>query len=112
MREAVRDWSYDNPDRCRERSEKRRTTTFTQFERDLVTAQLIARDGGFCCFYCKTSLDQIAYHVDHKRPISWGGTHELDNFALACLQCNQEKYNKDLQAYRAWLHKNGEAVRF
>jgi hypothetical protein len=28
------------------------------------------------------------------------------------MQCNQEKHNKDLEGYRAWLRKNGETIRF
>ena len=35
-----------------------------------------------------------------------------DNFALACLQCNQEKHSKTLEEYRAWLRDRGEAVLF
>jgi hypothetical protein len=111
VRKKVSEAYYDDPFRSLERSESRRDTTFSQSERAAIRARLVLRDGGFFCFYCKDRLDE-SYHIDHKAPISSGGRHEFANFALACLQCNQEKYNKDLEGYRAWLHKNGESVRF
>ncbi|MGZ8400224.1 MAG: HNH endonuclease [Methyloceanibacter sp.] len=52
------------------------------------------------------------YHVDHKIPIANGGAHELANFALACSQCNQEKYTKTLEEYRVWRRKNRLPVLF
>jgi 5-methylcytosine-specific restriction endonuclease McrA len=79
--------------------------------RSRCEAQLIDRDGGFFCFYCKSPLDD-SYHIDHKTPYARGGENRLDNLALACLQCNQEKHSKTLDEYRAWLRDRGEAVRF
>ena len=112
VRENVRRHYYDDPYyRSIERSELRRSVMSTQVERARFRARLVARDGGFFCFYCKTPLDS-SYHIDHKTPIAGGGEHALANFALACLQCNQEKHNKDIDSYRAWLRKNGEPVRF
>jgi 5-methylcytosine-specific restriction endonuclease McrA len=107
---ARRDYHRD-PTRSIERSEMRRGTTFSQSERASLRWQLASRDGGFFCFYCKAALDE-SYHIDHKTPIASGGKHELSNYALACLQCNQEKHNKDLDGYRRWLRRNGEPVRF
>ena len=111
VRANVRRHYYDDPYRHIERADLRRNVMFTQAERDDLRWQLVARDGGFFCFYCKEPLDE-SYHIDHKTPIASGGKHELENFALACLQCNQEKHNKDLEEYRAWLRWNGELVRF
>jgi 5-methylcytosine-specific restriction endonuclease McrA len=107
---ARRDY-YQDPSRSIDRSNRRRATVFTQSERANLRVLLAFRDGGFFCFYCKCSLD-ASYHIDHKTPIASGGKHELANYALACLQCNQEKHNKDIDGYRAWLYKNGEPVRF
>jgi 5-methylcytosine-specific restriction endonuclease McrA len=84
---------------------------FTHAERRSGGLRLIVRDGGFFCFYCKTPLDG-SYHIDHKTPYARGGEHQLENFALACLQCNQEKHSKTLEEYREWLHQRGEAVGF
>ena len=84
---------------------------FTQAERRNIGPQLIERDGGFFCFYCKAPLDG-SYHIDHKTPYACGGAHHLDNFALACLKCNQEKHSKTLEEYWVWLRDRGEAVLF
>lgn len=68
------------------------------------------RDGDYC-YYCKDELDE-KFHIDHMEPINRGGRHELSNFALACAQCNQEKYNKTIEEYRHWRRKNGLDVKF
>lgn len=111
VRENVRRHYYDDPYRVIERAETRRSVVFSQTERRELRAQLAARDGGFICFYCKAPLAS-SYHIDHKTPFANGGRHELANFALACVQCNQEKHNKDLEEYRTWLREREEAVRF
>jgi 5-methylcytosine-specific restriction endonuclease McrA len=111
VRENVSRHYYRNPWRSAERTEIRRDVAFTPAERSRLRWQLARRDGGFHCFYCKEPLDG-SFHIDHKTPIASGGKHELANFALACLQCNQEKHNKDLEEYRAWLRRNSEPVRF
>ena len=41
-----------------------------------------------------------------------GCGHELENLVLACVQCNQEKYDKTLDEYRAWRRKNRMEVLF
>jgi 5-methylcytosine-specific restriction endonuclease McrA len=80
-------------------------------ERRRYRSKLSIRDGGFVCFYCKKRLTGD-YHIDHKTPIVAGGKHELENFALSCTQCNQEKYNKGLDEYRAWRRLNGLPILF
>ena len=111
VRANVREDYYRDPFRSIERSEMRRTTVFSSSERRAIKPKLKARDGGFQCFYCKQPLGG-SYHIDHKNPIGNGGKHELANLALACLQCNQEKHNKNLDEYRAWLRRNGDPVLF
>lgn len=46
------------------------------------------------CYYCKFSLKDIDVHIDHKTPISRGGTHKNDNLVLSCEDCNRLKSNK------------------
>jgi 5-methylcytosine-specific restriction endonuclease McrA len=99
VREFVREYNATNFFRASERTEHRRGTVLTQSERRSYGRQLAERDGGYLCFYCKEPLTSD-YHVDHKIPIAKGGTHSIENFALACMQCNQEKHAKDLDEYR------------
>ena len=53
------------------------------------------RDGDRC-FYCLETFP--AYHVDHVRPASRGGSDDPENLVLACGDCNCDK-----SAWPAWL---------
>jgi len=49
--------------------------------------------------YCKTRFVYVLGHareptLDHKVPLSRGGTHSQDNLVAACRRCNNEKYTK------------------
>lgn len=111
VRKNVKGHYWNDPQRHIERALQRSHTVLTEAERVKIKRQLVLRDGGFVCFYCKQDLDD-AYHIDHMNPVAKGGSSELANYALSCHQCNQEKHSKDLDEYRAWLRKNGEAVLF
>lgn len=41
------------------------------------------------CIYCNEIMDK--YHIDHKIPVSKGGTNELHNLQLLCPTCNMKK---------------------
>jgi 5-methylcytosine-specific restriction endonuclease McrA len=56
------------------------------------------------CFYCGQLLE--AYHIDHKTPISRGGSNNIDNIALACAPCNLSKYTKTAEEFSAL--RNGQ----
>jgi 5-methylcytosine-specific restriction endonuclease McrA len=43
------------------------------------------------CCYCKLAFLVDELTVEHKIPICLGGTNDLDNMALACAPCNQQK---------------------
>jgi 5-methylcytosine-specific restriction endonuclease McrA len=42
------------------------------------------------CYYCDEVLDQT-YHVDHKQPVSRGGSNWPENLACTCQSCNLSK---------------------
>lgn len=44
------------------------------------------------CYYCSKPLRK--YHVEHKIPISRGGTNNVDNICCACPPCNDSKGTK------------------
>jgi HNH endonuclease len=56
---------------------------------------IVATRAAHLCEYCTAPeiLSNMAFEVDHIRPISRGGTEELDNLALACRVCNLRKYD-------------------
>jgi len=42
------------------------------------------------CAYCRELLSG-QYHIDHKTPVSRGGTNDLNNLHLTCPRCNMRK---------------------
>lgn len=43
------------------------------------------------CAYCKEAVPPGKATVDHKQPLSRGGTHEMSNLYMACEDCNKRK---------------------
>lgn len=52
-----------------------------------IGAMLCAQDAR--CNYCDELL--AAYHIDHKTPLSRGGTNDMENLQLLCPTCNMSK---------------------
>lgn len=59
-------------------------------DRRKVVRKLAVRDGAYCrwCF-AVTNLT-----IDHVRPLSRGGTNDLNNLQLLCDSCNNRKGNE------------------
>ena len=59
-----------------------------------IKFEIMHRDN-FTCQYCgKTKDDGVTLHIDHKIPVSKGGTDKFDNLVTACSECNFGKSNK------------------
>ncbi|MBZ9752997.1 HNH endonuclease [Deinococcus sp. HMF7604] len=54
------------------------------------------------CYYCKEYLHK-AYNIDHKIPLSKGGTNWPANLCVACETCNKRKNNLDFFKFIAYL---------
>jgi len=67
--------------------------TFSKQKREEVKSKF----GGKCA-YCGNLLDK--FHVDHKKPLLHGGTHDDDNLVPACPSCNAWKSAWDLEGFR------------
>jgi 5-methylcytosine-specific restriction endonuclease McrA len=52
------------------------------------------------CYWCGTKC-KTKYHVDHYKPLSKGGKHEVSNLVIACPKCNLHKSAKDPYAFAA-----------
>jgi len=52
--------------------------------------QVFARDN-FTCQYCGRKAPNVTLEIDHKNPVSNGGSWELDNLVTACAACNRGK---------------------
>jgi 5-methylcytosine-specific restriction endonuclease McrA len=53
------------------------------------------------CAYCGT--DRFPLEIDHRIPLSRGGTNELDNIQAACTFCNRAKRHFDEAEFLEWI---------
>ncbi|MBI1395893.1 MAG: hypothetical protein GC151_07920 [Betaproteobacteria bacterium] len=55
----------------------------------------LSEDGeSITCFYCEQRIPIGESHLEHKRPLSRGGTNARGNLALSCATCNLRKGRK------------------
>lgn len=52
------------------------------------------------CHYCKIELTYGQATVDHKQPVSKGGTDDEENLVLACYKCNHDKGDQTEEDYK------------
>ena len=64
---------------------------------DLRTV-ILNRDG-YQCVYCGSTEEPL--HVDHKMPLSLGGSNDPDNLVVACRECNCGKSGRTVEQWRA-----------
>ena len=63
---------------------------------------LFIEQGGRC-FYCAADLTLGKPDLDHKTPISRGGTNDPDNLCWACSRCNRRKHTRTAEEFARWL---------
>ena len=51
---------------------------------------VLERDG-HRCVYCDADLKDVTAAIDHRVPVSAGGTNEVDNLQATCKTCNSRK---------------------
>lgn len=52
------------------------------------------------CYLCGVSLENLQTHLEHRIPISRGGSNWISNIAPACKKCNLTKNNKTEKEFR------------
>ena len=52
------------------------------------------------CFYCNSELSENEKTVDHKIPVSRGGTNAMNNLVICCHSCNSKKNNQTDKEYK------------
>jgi 5-methylcytosine-specific restriction endonuclease McrA len=76
----------------------------------LTTIQRVYEDniksfGTLTCYLCFKNIEFGSDSLDHKTPLSRGGTNKYENLAVAHFRCNCRKNNKTEKEYREWLNK-------
>lgn len=66
-------------------------------------AALFAAQRGLC-HYCGATLGE-RNQIDHKQPVTRGGTNWVDNLAYTCVTCNHSKCNKTEAEYWVFLSR-------
>ena len=79
----------------------------------IKTIQIIYEDnikqyGTLTCYLCLQPILFGNDHLEHKIPLSRGGTNEYNNLAVACQKCNNKKHNKTEKEYRKELNQYGK----
>lgn len=67
----------------------------------------IKRYGTLTCIYCFNPILFGKDTLEHKQPLSKGGTNEKVNLAIACKRCNCKKHTKTEEEFRKVILKNG-----
>jgi 5-methylcytosine-specific restriction endonuclease McrA len=88
-----RSWKKRNPDKLRANNARRRSRKVAAKGRytDLDVHKQLDKQKGIC-YWCPAILTK--YHVDHKVPLSKGGSNYPRNIVCACPPCNLRKNNK------------------
>jgi len=61
------------------------------------------------CLYCRVDLNGDG-ELDHKIPVSRGGTNWPSNMAWTCTTCNRDKHNKTAEEFKLWRQNRGLPV--
>lgn len=72
----------------------------------------IAEGLGWHCFYCDVLIDKKdtkSWHVEHKTPLSRGGSHTKDNITLSCASCNMRKGARTVEEFRSGVARGRNA---
>lgn len=71
----------------------------------------VYRLAGGRCHYCRCSLHEGGFQVDHKRCRHSGGSDALTNLVLSCVECNGAKGVRTYRSFLSLLQRKGLAWR-
>lgn len=72
----------------------------------------IKKYGTLTCYLCLKNIKFKSDSIDHKVPISKGGTHAKYNLGVACLSCNIGKKDRSVKQFKRYLRllKNANLI--
>src|SRR5215213_10448687 len=103
-REYNRRWREDNPELRAQQHRNRRALVWGAEGTHTAADVFWLEEAQAClCAYCGVPLPlEPVIHVDHKLPLSRGGSNDPSNLVLACAHCNLSKGAKTAQEYIAY----------
>jgi len=75
-----------------------------------IRFEVFKRDD-FKCQYCGSTPPNITLEIDHIKPVSKGGTNDINNLVTSCFNCNRGKSNIELKTLPNQLNDNIEILR-
>ena len=101
-------WDANHPERRRQKNQKRRAV-HAGASGSHELSQWLARVDlyGWRCFYCRCALSTKNLTMDHRIPLSRGGSHWPANLVPACKSCNSAKRDR-----LRYAKKGGERASF
>lgn len=101
----LKDWRRKNPERShaynRSAAHKRRKASAGQFFTAFEWLALLDWYGGRCV-YCG---DDKLIEIDHRIPLTRGGSNLIENIVPACRRCNRRKNDKTEEEFRELLQQ-------
>lgn len=92
--EYRRQWAKHNPDRLRIYNNRRRARLLAaEGSHTAEDIQRIGNSQGWRCWYCQEDC-RDNYHVEHRVPLSRGGSNDPSNIVISCPTCNLSKRDK------------------
>jgi 5-methylcytosine-specific restriction endonuclease McrA len=98
-----RNWTRDNPEKNRAKSHIRRARVLNaggSHTAHDVELQFKMQNG--ICWWCDKPVGDD-YHVDHRIPLTRGGSNAAENICISCPTCNLSKKNKLPQEWNGRL---------
>lgn len=101
------DKKLDNQKRC---ALKRAGGTLPIKRIQMIYEDNIKKYGTLTCYLCLNPIDFRQDCLEHKTPLSRGGTNEYDNLGVAHRSCNNKKRSKTKKEYQELNIKKGASL--
>lgn len=97
-------WRKENKDKVKHHNQSRRKHHRIAGKLPIKRVQMVYEDnikqyGALTCYLCLKSIPFGGDHLEHKIPVSRGGTNEYENLGVACSFCNMSKCDKTYEEY-------------
>jgi 5-methylcytosine-specific restriction endonuclease McrA len=106
--EATKKWRRKNPEMTKAAKHRRRVSEASGGILSPATVKAVYEDnikrfGTLTCYLCLKPIAIKEDHLEHKTPVSRGGTNEYTNLGISCCKCNSQKGRKTLEEFLSWL---------